>query len=260
VESAVIIANLATYPPRKSALQQIIPRLSNQVDKLNVILNEYTEVPQWNLPPNVNFIIPPEDLKDCGKFYPRVASDDAVLLVDDDILYPPDYVAKTLDCLQKMPSPRYAVGYHGSFYRRPDAGFAATIFRRLQTVFDPALVNVERKVFYFKKKLDNPVLVDQLGTGTVAILGRYMPSFEYMKTSQKFVDVRLAKWFFEQRITPVCAPRQEDWLMPIEHEETIYEEFTLSSPDHVAHEIRSFSLRRPEVGKALDLNLTRLET
>jgi len=250
----MIIANLATYPPRKAALMQVIQRLANQVDTLNVVLNDYAEIPQWDLPQNVRLLLPSEDLKDCGKFYPKIDADDFVFLVDDDILYPLDYVAKTLDWLRKMPSFRFAVGYHGSLYRLPNAGWIETVFRRLQAAFGPRTVNVERKIFYFKKKLGDPIVVDQLGTGTVAIRGRYMPSFEYMKTSQKFVDVRFAKWLFEQSITAACVPRREDWLMPIEHEESIYEGFTLSAPQHVVSEIQAFSLKRKDIGKVIKLN------
>jgi hypothetical protein len=221
MDRAMIIGNLATYPPRKAALKQVIERLANQVDTLNVVLNEYFEIPAWNLPPNVNFIIPPADLKDCGKFYPTVRPDDVVFLVDDDILYPPNYVAKTLDWLLRMPNDRCAVGFHGSLYRVPKRGPSMTILKWLGRTSDRNAIEAERKVFYFRKKLDKPILVDQLGTGALAIRGRHLPPFEYMRTSQKFVDVRLAKWLFEQGITLVCVPRKENWLAPIEHDETI---------------------------------------
>jgi len=250
----MIIANLATYPPRRAALKQVIQRLSNQVDKLNVVLNEYTEVPQWHLPQNVNLVIPPEDLKDCGKFYPTVGSDDVVFLVDDDILYPPDYVAKTLDWLLRMPSALYAVGFHGSLYRVRKSDPAKTILRWLRLASDQNALEIERKVFYFRSKLDNPILVDQLGTGTLAIRGRHLPPFEYMRTSQKFVDVRLARWFFDRGIAPVCLPRKENWLAPIEHEETIYNQFTVSAPAHIGREIQAFSLKRKNVGTMVRLN------
>jgi hypothetical protein len=253
MDRAMIIANLATYPPRKAALKQAIERLANQVDTLNVVLNEYNEIPEWNLPPNVNFIIPPTDLKDCGKFYPTIRPDDVVFLVDDDILYPPDYIAKTLDWLLRMPSDRCAVGFHGSLYRVPKSDPTTTILKWLWRTSDRNAIAAERKVFYFRRKLDKPILVDQLGTGTLAIRGQHMPSFEYMRTSQKFVDVRLAKWFFEQGITLVCVPRKENWLVPIEHEETIYNQFTVLAPPHIEREILTFSLKRKNIGRVVKL-------
>ena len=94
----MIVANLATYPPRRDGLLKVVASLSPQVDRLNVVLNEYAgTVGELAAYGNVEQILPPADLKDTGKFWPDCRGAEFVFLVDDDILYPPDYVAQTLE-------------------------------------------------------------------------------------------------------------------------------------------------------------------
>ena len=70
----MIIANLATYPPRRENLLPVVQAIAPQVDQLNVVLNQYdAELPELVDIPNVKQIIPHEDTKDVGKFYPDVS-------------------------------------------------------------------------------------------------------------------------------------------------------------------------------------------
>jgi len=60
----MITANLATYPPRREALEKVVAAISPQVDRLNVVLNEYDAVPaELQKYPNVVPLIPETDLK-----------------------------------------------------------------------------------------------------------------------------------------------------------------------------------------------------
>jgi len=80
-----------------------------------------------------------------------------------------------------------------------------------------------------------------------------MPSFDYMRTSQKFVDVRMARWCLSNNLKPICLPRKEQWLNEIAHDETIYESYTSCIPPAVEAEIRSFALRRKQTGKRFNV-------
>ena len=72
----MIVANLATYPPRVAQIGQILSSVSPQVDQVNVVLNLMDTVPKiLSTFSNVVPILPGKDTKDTGKLYPNV--DDA---------------------------------------------------------------------------------------------------------------------------------------------------------------------------------------
>jgi hypothetical protein len=246
----MITANMATYPPRAQTLGTVISRIAPQVDVLNIILNAYNQAPPIpDLPANVRFVFPPADLKDTGKFYPPAERGGLVFFVDDDILYPEDYVLRTLRWFDHF-GDHCALGFHGSIYLALHQSNLRRLPKLVRTWVrgdDPIPRN--RRTYSFEESLSNPVVVDQLGTGVCAMRAEDVPPFDYMTDSQKFVDVRLARWCFEKNITPICLPRESLWLQPIDYQETIYASYTRNSPANVAKEIRSFAFRRSNVGQ-----------
>ena len=247
----MITANMATYPAREPTLGAVLARLAPQVDVLNITLNEYRSAPNiQNIPSNVRLLWPPTDLKDTGKFYPRAPETGFVFYVDDDILYPKNYVEQTLWWFDRYQTQRCALGFHGCFY----LAFHQADLRRLPKLLRTWVRGQDhlaqnRRTFSFDEKLDHPTVVDQLGTGTLAMRTENLPPFDYMRDSQKFVDVRLARWLFEKEITPICLPREGSWLQPIQYPETIYASYTRSSPEKLVEEIRSFALKRKDLGQ-----------
>lgn len=251
----MITANLATYPPRYETLIKVLEAISSQVDCINLVLNGYDSIPErvtsFN---NVNAIIPDHDTKDAGKFYFDVSNADYVLLIDDDILYPDDYVLKSIETLNAYDEKNILAGYHCSIYQKPSRPKDIRSLKRYVRFYLKSDVITEyRKSFHYTSEVDEPILVDQIATGTAIIRGKNMPSYDYMKSSQKFVDVRLARWCFERNILRVCLPRRKNWLkspkeLGIDYEETIFKNFTSSNPSHVANEISGFAYKTPGVG------------
>ena len=239
----MIIANLATYPPRRENLEQVVAVISPQVDRLNIVLNQYDAVPdELKKYPNVVPIIPADDLKDVGKFYPDVSDAQYVFLIDDDIIYPSDYVSATINRFETLALPNCMGGYHGSLYLRP---------RLRQLLRSPGLLfTYSRRVsdfrsgeFFFCDELRVATVVDQMGTGTTILRGKDMPPFEYMRTSAKYVDVRLARWCFERGIIPVCLPRAANWLEVLGVDDSIYSSFTIKNPPYVNTEILTYAFK-----------------
>ena len=243
----MIVANLATYPPRRARLPAVVRAVAPQVDRLNIVLNGYDAVPE-ELPrlPGVVPILPAEDTKDTGKFLPEVADGDDVFLIDDDLDYPPDYVAHTLAEIGACGGGRMAGGYHGSIYVRPRLGLSRRKIRRYFG-YGPDRVMESRKVYNFFRALHRPVIVDQVGTGTAVMRGADMPPYAYMADARMFVDVRLARWCFEQDIAIVCLPRADGWLTEERFDERIYD-FTRTFPAHVVGEVSTFAFRNPRRG------------
>jgi len=257
VRPSMIVANMATYPPRESALIDVLDSIAHQVDRLNLVLNQYTDVPDYiKSYPTVRPIIPDEDTKDVGKFYPDVKGAEYVVLIDDDIIYPSKYVERTLDIMDKIFLERFLGGYYASIYYRPQFALNLKILRRYLRAGRDQIAGF-RHAFHSSAEVKTPLVVDQIGTGTAVLRTIDMPPYEYMRDSQKFVDVRLARWCFEQGITPVCLPRPQGWFPEgVGFNETIYRGFTKKNPPHVAREIWSYAFKNPNRGKVVEVRPT----
>ena len=238
----MIIANLATYPGRRHLLENVVSILSRQVDIINVVLNEYNEVPEEiKKYPNVFTYLLKEDLKDMGKFYPDTNKAKYILLVDDDIIYPHDYVSETVRVYESLNLAHVVGGYHGSIYIKPKLSF---YIRKPWFIFGwKNRIPTFRKIYGFDQDLNVPVAINQVGTGTTILRGADMPPFEYMMGSQKFVDVRFARWCFERGIKIICLPRTAGWLGQCQVDETLAKTFTGKHFGHVIEEINTFAYK-----------------
>lgn len=221
------IANIATYPGRHETLLHCASTVAKQVDVANIVLNEYSFVPSdWKKAlPNANFIIPPCDHKDVGKFLPSVSPEDHVFLCDDDIVYPPDYVTTLKSVAAEVGMAEAIYGVHGVIYSDYYDGASGS----------------GRLVYTFYRSLDRARVVNQLGTGTIYCRGAQMPDFTIMESAQRFVDVRFARYAAEKKMPLICIPRQESWMQEVESESTIYAEFTKNAPVAVVREIGQIS-------------------
>ena len=225
----MIRAHLASYPPREEMLRQMLPSILPQVDRVFLCLNEYGSVPGWIAENDkIEAIIPDQDHKDVGKFVTRPADDDVVFFVDDDVKYHPRYVRRMVKIARQIGMDGNAFGYHGSTYK-------------------PSIVQgrLERRIFQFQKRLTATTEVHQLATNSMMAVGKNVAPLEYMLDSQKFVDVRYAKWLFEQGVKSWSVRRDHGFLKEIspteEDHETIWESFTKNTPVHVIREIQSFT-------------------
>ena len=251
----MIAANLATYPPRISFLPRVVAAIAPQVDQLNVVLNRYDAVPDFLADyANVRPILPGHDTMATGKFYPDVSAADLVFLVDDDVVYPDDFVARTVAEFEALDVPRAVAGHHCSIFERPSPALSLGGMRAyLRFHLRPSRLPAYRKILHFGLDIPGPVHVDQVATNACILRPRDMPPYEYMRTAIKFVDIRLARWCFEQGITPVCLPHAKDWLLPSEavgviFEETIVNSFLARFPPQVAREIRQYAFQRENLG------------
>lgn len=245
----MISANLATYPPRRNNLLPVVRAIAPQVDRLNVVLNEYDgTLADLEAFPNVVQIVPPVDTKDTGKFLPPVEGAAHVFLIDDDLVYPADFVARTVAAFEALGA-GFVGGYHGSIYVRPPFSLKPRRLRRWLT-YSSADVADHRRRLQVQHELAAPLVVDQIATNAAILRGADMPPFAYMKDSQKFVDVRLARWCFDRSLRPVLLPRPANWIGQVRFEETIYQGFTLTNPPAVAEEIMHYAFKVPGRGAA----------
>jgi FkbM family methyltransferase len=206
-----ISACIASYPPRREKLREVVGRLLPQVDQLHVYLNEYDEVPDFLRHSRITVELggTARNLRDNGKFHfmPSLPSG-FVLTVDDDIAYPPDYV-ETLIRKVEFYERRAVVGLHGTIFAKPLRNY----FRG-------------RTVYHFEHELGNDVVVNQLGTGTVAFhTDLIRPDIAEFKTTG-MADVWLALNCKRIGAPMIAVERPAGFLQSLGVEETtLFREF-----------------------------------
>jgi hypothetical protein len=227
-------AHMATYPDRQGILELALRSLQTQVDEIHLVLNEYREIPAFLAKiRNLHPVLAKEDYKDVGKFACAPAANDRVFLVDDDLVYVRSYCDFIEELSSDIGLESCVFGIHGSIYCARD-------------VLNPR----GRKLFRFNQALRVSTYVDQLGTGTVFALGKNLAPLSYMSTAKKFVDIRYAKWCFEQGIDQIALSRPLRMVRSVHHGgNTIYRSFTRLSADQLSTEIKTYAGRSPKVGQ-----------
>lgn len=148
-----IFIGIAAIPDRCEALKRTINSLLPQVENIGVYLNGWKKIPDFlNNKKIVIAGFEEEDLGDIGKFYWVDSHDGIYFSCDDDLIYPANYVSRTLAKL-KEENYRVAVGWHGSLLHEP---------------FEKYYDKNSRRVFSFAayRPWDTPVHI--LGTGCSA--------------------------------------------------------------------------------------------
>ncbi len=245
-----IIATMATYPGRSEVVEQAAASMAGQVDTLNLVLNEYLSVPDWvSRYTSINPIIPETDTKDTGKYLVPIAAKDWLFTIDDDIIYPSEYVKKSLNDAQAINISGIIAGYHGVTYKKPRF-MPTNRYLRMLLGRDQNYLGTCFNAFRFHTQLDKHYFVDELGTGTTFSRGEDVPAFSFVQSAQKFIDVRVARWCHQTKRPMVCLARADQWLkqMDVAVETSIYTSFTLTRPGHVAREIEAYAFRNRGAG------------
>lgn len=138
----MIYINIASIPERLDCLTDTIESLYNQADEINLYLNNYKENP-FKGDKKINVVLGDNSKGDAGKAFFAEYVSGFYFMVDDDLIFPADYVSNTLKNMYK----RDAVSYHGrtitekkpvsSYYRAE-----AIKYRCLGTVLDDSFVQV----------------------------------------------------------------------------------------------------------------------
>lgn len=234
----MIVANLATFPPRANNLDLVIRSILPQVDLLNVVLNEYGSVPHSLRHERINAYVPDENLLDLGKFHPRLPPGARhVFTIDDDILYPPDYVRMSLSM---MTADRMIHGYHGRLmHKSAPTTDPWWLLRRLDALrkgYDdyynwPAY----RTAFNDAARVRRDVNV--LGSGVSFCAASDFPDYAFMKGAAGFADLRLANWAAEHGIGMCTLPKSKGWLKELDSPASLYQNVTRSMPAEMRAEI-----------------------
>ena len=222
-----IYANMATIPKRIPLLETVVNCIIPQVDHLNIYLNNFEEVP-WFLNHEKITVVRSQDegdRGDAGKFFWADKVQGYYFTIDDDIIYPPDYVEKLKEALDKR-GKKCAVGVHGEMY--PDVIRHWTKDR------------IKTYHFYYENQKDTPVHV--LGTGCAAFhTEKLQVKPEDFKTPN-MADVWFTLICARNLFYRVVVAHQRGWLniLHLPMEETLWGktvQFENDNPDKYSKEV-----------------------
>lgn len=112
-----VTAIMPTIPSRASVAAKVVPRLLAQVSQLYLHLNGHEELPTWARHPKIRPLRHPAGTGPAIRFSTLPKKGQYVLFVDDDLLYPADYVVQSVTALNRLGSGT-AIAYHGSAWKR----------------------------------------------------------------------------------------------------------------------------------------------
>ncbi|MEJ8673530.1 glycosyltransferase family 2 protein [Chromobacterium amazonense] len=210
-----VIVNLCSIPKREESLKKTILSIHKQCDQINLYLDGYTSIPDWLEKYNFNITLSKDlpGLRDNGKFLPldKVEKDSYYLTIDDDIIYPPDYVNSMIEWIEKF-NRKCVIGVHGVILKNNPTGYFSD----------------RRIVYKFTSELEEARAVNLLGTGTLAfhtstIKDISLKDFNLPGMADLYFGIACKM----REIPSIAIPRHENWLSEIESEagETLYHEF-----------------------------------
>ena len=196
-----VFIGLASIPSRIESLRLVVEALLPQCGQLGVYLNGYPSVPSFLDDPKI--VVQRSqvtgDLRDNGKFYFLNESElKFYATVDDDILYPKDYVERLLRYL-KLSGGACAVGVHG--YVLPEVVTS---------------ISENRYLYHFSGPEPFLTPATVLGTGTT-LFNQAKWGLDFNEFGDPgMADVWFAKAAKNRGVSMWVIPRAKSWLTQIE--------------------------------------------
>lgn len=196
------IGGMATMPSRINSLRVALPQILSQIDVLHLYFDKYNEVPpEFASNPKIISLLPEEDqnLGCAGKFQGlKIYSEPCLYFCfDDDIIYPIGYV-KHLEIALRRHHYRALVGVHGCVYKFPITSYVR-----------------DRSILHFRAGLNFEVLVDELGTGTLAFHSRCIQINHDRWLYPNKSDLNIMLEAVRQKVPRICVRRGPNYLQPI---------------------------------------------
>lgn len=113
-----IIAGMATFAGREKNLLEAVSSIIGQVDELNVYCNNMSRIPGFLRNKKINVFESRKeagDIGDIGKFYAVERANGYFFSLDDDIIYPHDYVNTSIYNIERYRR-KHVITYHGRIF------------------------------------------------------------------------------------------------------------------------------------------------
>jgi hypothetical protein len=155
------IGGLSSIPSRAKDLAGVLERIVPQVERLHLFLHGYESIPPEARHSRILPVLAPKahPYRASGKLFGLGIERLPCLYFcfDDDILYPPDYVARLARALIRHEGDAI-VGFHASRFLPPHQSYIR-----------------DRRIYPFPKRLLFDTPVDELGAGTIAFASGRLP-------------------------------------------------------------------------------------
>ncbi|TIX88823.1 FkbM family methyltransferase [Rhizobium sp. P44RR-XXIV] len=216
-----IVAGMATVAGNEIALRATVMSLLPQIDCLFVYLNGFTQAPRFIAEhPKIRYFIDTDGSRygDAGKFWGLEQVEDAIYITcDDDIIYPNDFVARTIGELAQLGG-QAVVGVHGAIILQPSLGYYK---------------DRGRAVLHFERAFMRRRRVHVVATNACAFHSNTVKMTLADFRHRNMADTWLAQYLHREGIPSYIVPRKEGWLLPIEVQRpTIYEQSSAGTGSH----------------------------
>lgn len=216
----MIRASIATIPRREDRLRKTVASLLPQVDKLCVYLNDYNEVPGWLQEAGVEIESSHNQFGGEAKFWwatRNPQNDGWEFTCDDDIIYPPDYVTRMREMIDRR-GRKVVAAVHGSI-----------LMPQYKTYADGS----SRKVHHFAHSSEER-RVHVAGTGTTAFHSTALKLSEEDVLLHKNKDDLTFSAMCESKRVPIWTPsRAAGWLKAQPTDDgSVYAQL-VRTPEHV---------------------------
>lgn len=195
-----VTANIATQPHRFQKLLKMLKSIEGQFDEIRIYLNNFSSVPP-ELKDYTTHI--GKDLTDNGKFFWSHNSNEYYFTLNDDVIYPSDYVKKTLPLINDR-----IVTYQGR-----------CLFGLNQHYYG------NHKLYTHYEELVDEIAVDVGATGFMAFNTNLFKPNLWKSPNKKMSDLMISLEATIFNINIVCLPKREDWISPIDYELGISSDF-----------------------------------
>lgn len=204
-----ITCNVATYPPREHSLKMMVASIYDQADVVRICFNEYDydSVPEFFKElDKVEVWIPNSNKTDNGKFakLDTLEEPEYYFTMDDDIIYPPDYVEKTIANIKKY---GMIITYHGRVLKGTGKNYY-----------------YDHESYRCLGEQKKDVKLDVCGTGVTAFDTRYfhpkgLANHKHQRMSDMIFSLEAAK---QGKKIGSCS-RKVGWIKAMIQEENIFD-------------------------------------
>ena len=191
-------------PSRSESLRIALPYILPQVDRLYLYLDKHDAIPEeFKSNPKIIPVLPQggvkKELGGRGKFIGLRLEKDPCIFVcfDDDIIYRDGYVNHLVTALKRYHC-RAVVGIHAGIYKFPNISYVK-----------------ERTIVHFEQSLTADILVDELGTGTIAFHSGVIHIDPELWDYNNMIDLHFMLEAIKQKVPRVCIRRGDDFLKAI---------------------------------------------
>lgn len=194
----MITLKIASIPARISQLAPTIENFLNKVNIIQVYLNNYKAIPSFLEHEKIHVFMSQDygDLGDIGKFYQIEKVSGYLLTIDDDLIYPSNYVdcmINKIDAYQR----KALICVHGNILPR----------HKLSSYYK------DKKGLHFERALIKDTLVDVPGTGTLGFHTEALKISQKIFLSINMSDIWLAVYAKRNNIPIISIERSKHWIV-----------------------------------------------